>query len=90
MSGHTPGPVLAADHKGMRINYSGLLGQCRRALQHKEPGNAELLRQFQGHIQELGQLYYAGNIAAVDEFLQLYCVEHDARTAIAKATGSAT
>lgn len=74
--------LLAADHKGMRVDYSGLLGQCQRALRSREPANAEMLRQLQGHIQELGQRWYAGNTSAVDEFLQLYCVEHEARQAL--------
>ena len=75
--------LLAADHKGMRVDYSGLLSQCRRALQSREPANAEMLRQFQGHLQELGRRWYAGDTVAVDEFLQLYCIEHEARAALA-------
>lgn len=86
----TPGPVLAPNHTGMRINYSGLLGQAANGLKGKDPGLAEMLRQLKGHITELGQLYYAGNTACVDEFLQLYCVERDARAAIAKTKGSAS
>jgi hypothetical protein len=86
---HTPGPVLAPDHKGMRVGYQGLLGQSRRALGRTEPMLAEMVHQLQDHIQELGQRYYAGDAGCVDEFLQLYCVERDARDAIAKATGGA-
>lgn len=83
---HTP--PLADDHKGMRVDYSGLLSQCGNSLQRSSRGNAELLRQLQGHIKDLGRLYYAGEISAVDEFLQLYCVESEARAAIAAATGA--
>ena len=79
--------LLAADHKGMRVDYSGLLSQCRRALQSREPANAEMLRQLQGHLQELGRLWYAGDTVAVDEFLQLYCIEHEARVALAAQKG---
>ena len=79
--------LLAADHKGMRVDYSGLLSQCRRALQSREPANAEMLRQLQGHLQELGRLWYAGDTVAVDEFLQLYCIEHEARVALAAQGG---
>jgi hypothetical protein len=86
---HTPGPVLAKDHMGMRVDYQGMLGQSRRALGRSEPMLAEMLRQLQDHIKELGQLYYQGDAASVDEFLQLYCVEKDARcAAISKATGA--
>ena len=79
--------LLAADHKGMRVDYMGLLGQCRRALQSREPANAEMLRQFQGHLQELGRRWYAGDTVAVDEFLQLYCIEREARAALAAQGG---
>lgn len=74
--------LLATDHQGMRVDYSGLLGQCRRALSQREPANAEMLRQLQGHLQELGQRWYAGDTAVVDEILQLYCIEREARQAL--------
>lgn len=77
-----PAPILSADHTGMRVDYSGLLGQCRRALARSEPGEAEMLRQLQEHLKELGRRYYAGDLPVVDEFLQLYCIEHDARVAL--------
>ncbi|WP_440105641.1 hypothetical protein [Acidovorax sp. BL-A-41-H1] len=76
-----PSP-LAADHQGMRVDYSGLLSQCQRAMRRTEPGLAEMLRQLQGHMQELGQRWYGGDTAVVDEILQLYCVEHEARQAL--------
>ena len=81
---HTPGPVLAQDHQGMRVDYTGMLGQIRREICRSAPMHAEMLRQFQDHIKELGQRYYAGDAVCVDEFLQLYCVEREARAAIAK------
>lgn len=85
-----PAPhLLAADHKGMRVDYTGLLSQCLRALSSSEPANAEMLRQLQGHIQELGKRWYAADTAVVDEFLQLYCVEHETRAALAAQGGSA-
>jgi len=76
-------PSLAPDHNAVRVDYQGLLGQSRRALGRTEPTLAEMLRQLQDHMQELGRRYYAGDAAAVDEFLQLYCVEHDARERVA-------
>lgn len=79
--------LLAKKHEGMRVDYSGLLGQCQRALRNcGESANAEMLRQFQGHMKELGQRWYAGDTASVDEILQLYCVEKDARAALAATT----
>lgn len=70
---------LAPDHNAMRVDYSGLLGQCARVLKRSNSGDAEMLRQLKGHLQELGQRFYDGDIAAVDEFLQLYCIESDLR-----------
>ncbi|MGN5354358.1 hypothetical protein ACQ4P5_20360 [Ralstonia sp. L16] len=73
------GPVsLAAEHSGMRVDYSGLLNQARNGLR-QEPALAEMLRQLQDHLAELGGRWYAGDAAAVDEFLQLYCIETDKR-----------
>jgi hypothetical protein len=73
----------------MRVDYSGLFTHARRAAV-REPALSEMLRQLQDHIKELGQRYYAGDVACVDEFLQLYCVEHQAREAVAKAEGAAS
>lgn len=69
---------LAAEHKGMRVDYRGLLRQAQDALR-SESALAEMLRQLQAHMTELGRRWYAGDVAAVDEFLQLYCVEVDLR-----------
>lgn len=80
--------LLADDHKGMRVDYSGLFKQARVALARaaKEPALAEMLRQLQDHITELGTRWYAGDTAVVDELLQLYCVEKGARDALLAAT----
>lgn len=81
---------LAADHTGMRVDYLGLFGQSQRGLRYaRDTANAEMLRQFTEHMTELGERFYSGDMAAVDEFLQLYCVGQDARAVIAKATKSA-
>ncbi|MFZ6727391.1 hypothetical protein ACO0K2_18010 [Undibacterium sp. MH2W] len=66
---------LAPDHKGMRVDYSGLLGQSVNVLKRSDPANAEMLRQLSEHMTELGKRFYSGDISVVDEFLQLYCVE---------------
>ncbi|MGJ7523447.1 hypothetical protein ACSFA0_23405 [Variovorax sp. LT1P1] len=76
--------LLAKKHEDMRVDYSGLLGECQRALSaRRESANAEMLRQLKGHLKELGRRWYAGDIAVVDELLQLYCIESDARAALA-------
>ena len=76
--------LLAKKHTGMRVDYSGLLKSCQHSLKARgDTSNAEMLRQLQGHLQELGQRWYAGDVAVVDEVLQLYCIEKDARAALA-------
>lgn len=77
-------PLLADDHKGTRVDYIGMLTQARAALENGAKGLAlaEMLRQFQGHLKELGARWYAGDTAVVDELLQLYCVEPEARAAL--------
>lgn len=73
--------LLAADHKGMKVDYSGLFKQACAGLR-REPSLAEMLRQLKDHITELGRRWYAGDTAVVDELLQLYCVEREARAAM--------
>ncbi|KVT91889.1 hypothetical protein WK59_03905 [Burkholderia ubonensis] len=77
--------LLAESHQGMRVDYSGLLKQARHALEigMQDTGSAEMLRQLRNHLTELGRRWYAGDIAVVDELLQLYCIEKDARDALA-------
>ncbi len=81
--GMDAGKLLAEKHTGMKVDYRGLLGQVQREIERSAPGHAEMLRQLQGHLQELGQRWYAGDTAVVDELLQLYCVERQARAALA-------
>ena len=76
--------LRAKDHLGMRVDYSGMLRQAREALQMVAPHNngrlhAEMLRQLQERLKEMGERFYAGDVAVVDEFLQMYCIASDRR-----------
>jgi len=72
--------LLSDDHTGSRVNYIGLFTQSRAALiSAREPMLAESLLQFEENLDELGQRWYAGDTAVMDEFLQFYCVAADAR-----------
>jgi hypothetical protein len=79
--------LIGPKHTGMRVNYRGLLLQAQEALNRgsKESGLAEMLRQLQGHLEELGKRWYAGDVAVVDEILQLYCIEQQAREELVKS-----
>jgi len=77
-------PLLAAEHKGMRVDYSGMLTQASNALVigAREPGLAEMLRQLREHLTDLGLRWYAGDTASVDELCQLYCIAPGSRAAL--------
>jgi len=65
---------LAAKHKGMMISASGVLGRIRdkwKVEPHMRYGCGEMLR----HLTEMVERFYGGDVKAVDEFLQLYCLD---------------
>lgn len=80
-----PGIDLATEHEGMRVDYHGLLRQAQDGLRG-EPGIAEMIRQLHDHLTELGRRWYTGDRRVVDEFLQLYCIESDARRTLIDAS----
>ena len=80
--------LLAPNHRGMRVDYTGLLKQVRNVLrQCDEKYLHERVFQLGAHLKEMGQRWYAGDTAVVDEFLQLYCIEREARASIVRGTG---
>ena len=76
---HTP--ILAETHRGMRVSAEGLLGRIRDGAtlrgEEQESGTRYTVGELLRHLEEVGQRYYAGDIAVVDEFLQLYCLAAD-------------
>lgn len=79
-------PVLAETHKGMKVDYQGLIEGAAAALDAQRSAYMPfVLRELSRNLQELGRRYYAGDTAAVDEFLQLYCIEREARAAVEAA-----
>lgn len=72
--------LLAPEKKGMRVNGMRYLQQS------KGTGYADMRRMMAAHLEELAREYYAGNIEAVDEFLQLYCIgESDRANCVVRA-----
>tara|TARA_R110001606_G_scaffold131790_1_gene267770 strand:+ start:149 stop:982 length:834 start_codon:yes stop_codon:yes gene_type:complete len=59
---------LAANHNGMRIDASGVLGRVGGQL---KLGAREMLK----HLEQMAEQFYAGDLTAVDEFLQLFCLD---------------
>lgn len=68
--------LLGATHSGMKISATGVLGRIRDGRYHDglDYGCGVML----GHLQQMADRFYAGDAKAVDEFLQLYCLD-DAR-----------
>jgi hypothetical protein len=59
---------LAEKHTGMRISAKGVLLRVSGDLS----GSA---KEMCGHLTEMAERFYAGEISVVDEFLQLYCLD---------------
>ena len=68
--------ILAPDHRGMRVNGFRYLRQAHGT------GFTFMRREMARHVEEMGRRYYAGDVAAVDEFLQLYCIAESERAAV--------
>lgn len=62
--------LLADKHHGMRISAPGIL---RRVGGLFKPGAQKMLK----HLHEMASRFYTGDVKAVDEFLQLYCLDED-------------
>ncbi len=68
--------ILAPDHRGVRVNGFRCLQQAHGT------GFTFIRREMARHLQEMGRRYYAGDVTAVDEFLQLYCIAESERAAV--------
>jgi len=68
--------ILAPDHRGMRLDAVHYLRNGG------EPALTFVRQEMARHLEELGRRYYAGDVAAVDEFLQLYCIAESERAAV--------
>lgn len=77
---------LAKDMKGMRVSVRGMLNNAANALRKDAEGKQYryMLKTLCEHLEELAERYYSGDLAVVDEFLQLYDLSADKREAIKK------
>jgi hypothetical protein len=67
--------LLGPKHKGLKVSASGLLGRIARG-QRPNKGMRYMLGVLLEHLEHVGEQYYSGNVAVVDEFLQLYCLDN--------------
>lgn len=65
---------LSGKHKGMRVDYSGLIGRIARGCKVREDQRF-MLGELEKHLEEMAKRFYSGDIKVVDEFLQLYCLD---------------
>lgn len=82
MSSQTP--PLAAKHTGMRVSASGLLERLANGAELTS-WERYMLGELYRHLEHLAEQYYAGNVAIMDEFLQLYCLDADREAARQRA-----
>lgn len=67
-------PLLGAKHTGSRISAKGFLGRIENGWEVDKMfryNAGEMLK----NLQELADRFYSGDVKAVDEFLQLYCLD---------------
>ena len=64
---------LAKKHNGMRVSAGGTLRQVKDCGDGIKFSCGELLR----NLEEMSARFYDGDIGAVDEFLQLFCLDEN-------------
>ncbi len=65
---------LAEKHTAMRVDHSGILGRIAGGCKVR-PDQRYILGEMDKHLVEMAKRFYDGDIRAVDEFLQLYCLD---------------
>lgn len=76
VSDQQPLPPLAKKHTGMRVDHSGILGRIAGGCKVRQD-QRWMCGEMDKHLMEMANRFYAGEISAVDEFLQLYCLDDD-------------
>ena len=78
--------LLAPDHKGFMVSYTGMLRQAAAACNSSNRSDlAFMLDELSHHMREMGERFYVGDTSAVDEFLQLYRVAEEQRAIVRAA-----
>ena len=73
-AGSDSSDLLGPKHKGMRISAAGLLGRISRGGK-VDKGQRYVLGVMLQHLEATARRFYAGDVKAIDEFLQLYCLD---------------
>ena len=63
------------DHPGMRVSLHGVISRLPGAGPQMRKGYNGMLSEMYENLKELATRFYDGDHKAVDEFLQLYCLD---------------
>ena len=66
--------LLGPKHQGCRISAPGILGRIRDGWK-LDNGMRYATGEMLKHMEETAKRFYAGDAKAIDEFLQLYCLD---------------
>lgn len=66
--------LLGTKHQGCRISAPGILGRIRDGWK-MDDGMRYATGEMLKHLEETAKRFYAGDVKAIDEFLQLYCLD---------------
>lgn len=66
---------LAKKHKGMKVDYSGVLNRLSTGKEKIRKDQRYMLGVLSEHLEEVSKLFYEGEIKAVDEFFQVWCLD---------------
>lgn len=66
--------LLGPKHKGMRVDHSGILGRIANGCKVRSD-QRWMLGELDKHLKEAADRFYSGDISAVDELFQLYCLD---------------
>jgi hypothetical protein len=76
--------ILSKKHEGMKVSARGVLGRIAKGWA-VDKGLQWTCGELLEHLQEMGKRYYGGDVKAVDEFLQLYCLDEGREEAVKKS-----
>lgn len=65
---------LGPKHTGMKVQAPGLIGRISDGWE-VDKGQRYVAGEFLKHLEKMAKRFYAGDAKAVDEFLQLYCLD---------------
>jgi len=66
---------LSKKHTGMKVSMDGVLSRIVNGNGQVRKDQRYMLESILEHLKQTATRFYAGDISAVDEFFQLYCLD---------------